>query len=1065
MLVLSFQFLMRHIKLTFKLIFEGIAFCTAIVLLGIFLLAGRLMMGPLKITELTPVFENILSSPDNGVFAKIDHSSLTWNKERRKAVLELNDVQFVDKLQQNIAFTPQILLVLHPMGYFDEAHSPWSVVIQNPGMHLRLDPSGAMHLGAMGVDTTKSDVAVASIPDKDVITQDELMALFRDVLRSPNTRSAGLGLFANLTIINGGVTLNDEGKQITWNVTMPALSLRRTKNNYAGKAAMIITKNKMQTAVDFALAYNALNKTYTATGSFDHLNPALFAGSIAQLKPFDFISSPLTGSVTITVDEDATVIDGGLNLNLDKGDIKITNLYSQPLPFKSGQIIARYNKINNILQVEPMRFDFEKMTLQGKADIHVGSTPRDVNATFKLTDLPVEQFAQIWPEQAGKNARDWILENIHKGKLDEAILNLALTVPENDVAAAALKDVHGTIKVSSVTMTCWKPLPNIEKLNGDGTFNEKGFDIQITSGEQGDIKIKPSHVVISGLDAEIQTITMDANIVSPAAALLEVLDRAPMGYAKKMSINPKETSGNVDGILHMSFPLLKELPFEQIELKAVAKVTDGAMQKVAGLIDVSKGSVALQVDKDGLSFKGDAALNGVPSTVDWVERFASASPDDLLSKASIKGNANADDIKKFGIDIAMTSAQSFPVDVTYERSSSRSKLAISGDATTTKLQLSDLFYSKAAGTPFTFSTKLEWGGNKPMQLTELKARGTNVSIDGVGVFDSEQHLSKLTIDTLQLDETRAKAEFTRSKDGVPNLRIIGDVLDIRHAFDGSDKEAKPDATEKPPTPLQVDVQLKKIITSANTELNDASIKGTRDGFGWVSLEANVMAKNKTPFNFSIKPTGSHTVLSMTSPNLGNILSSLNVTDTMIGGKLSIDGKSEPGDKLRNIFGHIKLDNFRVKNMPALAQLISAISPDGLAAMLGGEGLGFSDLEGEYVWTKNTIVITKAHTASGSLGLTTAGKIDLGRSVLELEGQVIPVYFISRILSAIPLVGDILTGGEGQGLFAATYRVEGPISTAKVSVNPVSVLAPGILRNILFMDKDITKMDKPNTTKH
>ncbi len=1057
---------MRHIKLTLVLVLEGIAFCAAIVLLGTLLLAGRLMLGPLTITGLTPVFENILSSADNGVFAKISHSSLTWDKERRKAVLELSNIQFTDKLQQSIAAVPQILLVLHPMGYFDETRSPWNVVIQNPSMHLRVDAGGALHLGAMGMDEKKSEIVSEVEAPKDVITREQLLDLLRDALHSPHTRSAGLGLFANLKVINGGITLNDEGKQITWNLTMPALSLRRTKNNYAGKAAMIVSKNKMQTPVDFAWTYDAKEKTYTATGSFDHLNPALFAGSIAQLKPFDFISSPLTGSVTISIDEDATVIDGGLNLNLDKGDIKITDLYANPLPFKSGQIVARYNKGTNILRVEPLRFDFEKMILHGEADIHVGSTPRDVNATFKLSDLPVEQFSQIWPEQAAKNARDWILENIHKGLLDEAVLNLAMTVPDNDVTAATLKDVHGTLKISNAEMTCWKPLPDIQKLNATGTFNEKGFDIQIASGEQGEIKIKPSHVVITGLDEENQILTLDVNIAAPANTLLEVLDRPPMGYAKKMNIKPKETSGHVDGLLHMSFPLLKDLLFDQIELKADAKVTDGAMQKVAGLIDVSKGNVALLVDKDGLSFKGDAALNGVPSTVEWVERFAAAMPDTLLSKASIKGNANAEDIQKFGIGIEMTSSQAFPVNVTYERGAQRSKLAVSGDATAPKLQLSDLFYVKAAGAPFTFSTSLEWGGTKPMQLSELKVRGNNIAIDGVGTFDANQHLSKLTVNPLQLEETRAKAEFTRGKDGVPNLQIIGEALDIRHAFESDDKEVKQDTQgDKPTTPLQVDIQLKRVLTGAKTELNNVTIKGARDEFGWATLDANATAKYKTPFNFSIKPVGGRTQLSATTPNLGNILSSLDVTDTMIGGKLAIDGKSEPGDKLRNIFGHIKLDNYRVTNMPALAQLISAISPDGFAAMLGGEGLGFGDLEGEYVWSKDIIVITKAHTSSGSLGLTTAGKIDLQRSVLELEGQVIPVYFISRILSAIPLVGDILTGGDGQGLFAATYRVEGPISKAKVSVNPVSVLAPGILRNILFMDKDITKMDKPKSTKH
>ncbi|MDX2223646.1 MAG: hypothetical protein SFV21_12905, partial [Rhodospirillaceae bacterium] len=47
------------------------------------------------------------------------------------------------------------------------------------------------------------------------------------------------------------------------------------------------------------------------------------------------------------------------------------------------------------------------------------------------------------------------------------------------------------------------------------------------------------------------------------------------------------------------------------------------------------------------------------------------------------------------------------------------------------------------------------------------------------------------------------------------------------------------------------------------------------------------------------------------------------------------------------------------------------------------------------------------------------------------------------------VGDILTGGEkGSGIFAATYRWQGPLATAAPTVNPLAALAPGILRKIL-----------------
>ena len=55
-------------------------------------------------------------------------------------------------------------------------------------------------------------------------------------------------------------------------------------------------------------------------------------------------------------------------------------------------------------------------------------------------------------------------------------------------------------------------------------------------------------------------------------------------------------------------------------------------------------------------------------------------------------------------------------------------------------------------------------------------------------------------------------------------------------------------------------------------------------------------------------------------------------------------------------------------------------------------------------------------------------------------------FLNSILDNIPIVGQLLGGGS-QGLFAANYRVSGSSSDPDVMVNPLSALAPGILRQI------------------
>ena len=49
------------------------------------------------------------------------------------------------------------------------------------------------------------------------------------------------------------------------------------------------------------------------------------------------------------------------------------------------------------------------------------------------------------------------------------------------------------------------------------------------------------------------------------------------------------------------------------------------------------------------------------------------------------------------------------------------------------------------------------------------------------------------------------------------------------------------------------------------------------------------------------------------------------------------------------------------------------------------------------------------------------------------------------LRDIPLVGDILTGGKGQGIIGVTFALGGTIDKPMFQANPASALAPGFLR--------------------
>ena len=98
-----------------------------------------------------------------------------------------------------------------------------------------------------------------------------------------------------------------------------------------------------------------------------------------------------------------------------------------------------------------------------------------------------------------------------------------------------------------------------------------------------------------------------------------------------------------------------------------------------------------------------------------------------------------------------------------------------------------------------------------------------------------------------------------------------------------------------------------------------------------------------------------------------------------------------------------------------------------------------------------------------MGITTQGVIDFEHDDIDVSGSFVPAYQVNTILTQIPLVGLILSGGQHEGVFGVTYRVHGPMSGPTLTVNPLSAMAPGILHRILgAIDGTTTPRRRPRT---
>src|SRR4029078_10865375 len=143
-------------------------------------------------------------------------------------------------------------------------------------------------------------------------------------------------------------------------------------------------------------------------------------------------------------------------------------------------------------------------------------------------------------------------------------------------------------------------------------------------------------------------------------------------------------------------------------------------------------------------------------------------------------------------------------------------------------------------------------------------------------------------------------------------------------------------------------------------------------------------------------------------------------------------------------GRLTLRDFEVRDEAALAQLDQK-GKHKKAGPRRGDGVSLSRLTLRFTSDTRFIRIGDTLVKGPELGATAQGLIRKNDGAIDIDGTIIPVYALNSAIGEVPILGDILTGGKGEGIFGLTYALGGTMSQPRFQVNPVSAIAPGILR--------------------
>jgi hypothetical protein len=160
----------------------------------------------------------------------------------------------------------------------------------------------------------------------------------------------------------------------------------------------------------------------------------------------------------------------------------------------------------------------------------------------------------------------------------------------------------------------------------------------------------------------------------------------------------------------------------------------------------------------------------------------------------------------------------------------------------------------------------------------------------------------------------------------------------------------------------------------------------------------------------------------------------------------LDFYSIKKDRISN--SKLIIDNFKVKEIPALAKLLALASLQGIADLLTGEGIRFTDFEMNFTNKDKLMTIQELYAIGPAMSILIEGYIEKN-NLISLRGTLVPATTINRSIASIPLLGDLLIGKKvGEGVFGVSFKVKGPPKNLKTTVNPIKTLTPRFITRTL-----------------
>ena len=310
--------------------------------------------------------------------------------------------------------------------------------------------------------------------------------------------------------------------------------------------------------------------------------------------------------------------------------------------------------------------------------------------------------------------------------------------------------------------------------------------------------------------------------------------------------------------------------------------------------------------------------------------------------------------------------------------------------------------------------------DKTNQIKEFK----KIDLD---YFDSEGKRNIILVNKINKNEYQVKGQTFNANSLISNL------------LKDNDKKIKIFKND-----LKIKINLNQVFIDSENLINDLNGLLELKNNEIVEAEISAFFMDKNSLKFTIRSNQNKKITKFVSSKAKPFVKRYKFIKGFEEGNLNFS--SSKIDGISNSL--LIIDNFKIQEIPVLAKLLSLASLQGIADLLTGEGIRFSDFEMKFTNNKKLMTINELYAIGPSISILMEGYVQ-SNELISLRGTLVPASTINRTIASIPVIGNLLIGKKvGEGVFGVSFKIKGPPKNLETSVNPIKTLTPRFITRTL-----------------